>query len=249
MNTVEEIYEKNSRRERVSVNSRIRETISLKSSILGRNSSGKLGLIAEYKRQSPSGFAAVNLGSVSEYFSGVIKDVASGFSVLTEPSRFSGSWNDLTEAQKFNVPLLAKDFFRSENMIHDAYLSGADAVLLIADFLKEGEIASLTEKASELGMDVLVEFHDAENAVKIVPGDNVLIGYNRRNLRTMTMEGNQKAALDAVNGTRAPVILESGIDASNSDFLDFSGYHGLLIGSSILCGESVIDKLLRRGII
>lgn len=249
MNTVEEIYNNNRHRERVFEDRRTRDVLSLRKSVEKKNSEGKLGLIAEFKKESPSGFRAESLRSVTDYFSKLDRGLAAGYSVLTEPTRFSGSWDDLSEAQKFDTPLLAKDFFQSENMIHDAYLSGADAVLLIADFLATGEMRSLMQSADKLGMDVLIEFHDIKCAERIPVGDNVLIGYNRRNLRTMIMEGMESEAKKRVGDVETPFILESGIDASNAATLDFSGFSGLLIGSSIISGDSVLGVLRRRCII
>lgn len=228
---------------------RTRPVISLKRRVLEKNGEDKLGLITEFKKRSPSGFIADDLTSPSEYFTGIDPHLVAGFSILTEPSMFGGSWDDLAESQNFTVPLLAKDFFDTEDMIRDSYLYGADAVLLIADFLTEDQLADLAGKASGLGMDALIEFHDFESAKRIPVGDNVLVGYNRRDLRTMKMEEKEKEAAKIFNSNDVPYILESGINSRNAGKIDFSSYSGLLIGSSIISGESVIDILAGRGLI
>ncbi len=248
MTVVEQIYRNNSQRIPCGESSRTRDIIGLRQAVTDRSTKGKLAIIAEFKRSSPSGFETSRQEGPFDYFSAIKKGSISGFSVLTEPSRFNGSWNDLASCQGLNMPLLAKDFFGHERMIRDAYLSGADAVLLIADFLEEDQIRNLVESAGEYGMDALVEFHDVRAAKKIPLYENVILGYNRRDLRTMEMKGQELEALKAVEDTGFPVILESGIDSSNAEYMDFSGFSGLLIGSSLLKGEDVLGKLVKRGV-
>lgn len=249
MTVVDDIYRSNTNRERLGSNMRERPVMSLRKSVSEKSDAGLLGLIAEFKKQSPSGFSAGNLSSPVDYFRKVGKEKVAGYSVLTEPTRFGGSWKDLTDSQQLNVPLLAKDFFDSENMIHDAYLGGADAVLLIADFLNRERLQDLANEAGKLGMDALIEFHDFESAEKIPVAENVLVGYNRRNLRTMKMEEREKEASAVFDRNEVPFILESGINASNAASMDFSGYSGILVGSSIITGESVIEVLAGRGLL
>lgn len=249
MSVVEDIYKSNESRPEELSDMRKRPVLSLRESIHRKSKAGKLGLIAEYKKRSPSGFAAQNLQSPIEYFSKIKIEKIAGFSVLTEPTRFGGSWDDLTESQSFNVPLLAKDFFDTENMIHDAYLRGADSVLLIADFLSREKLVALSAKADKLGMEVLIEFHELNSADKIPEAENILVGYNRRDLRTMKMEAREAKASAMFDKKKVPFILESGINSANAASIDFSSFSGLLIGSSIITGDSVVDVLSGRGLI
>ncbi len=249
MSVVEEIYRNNRSRPRQLNDQREKPVLSLRESVKRKSFAGKLGLIAEFKKKSPSGFVAGNLSSPSQYFRKIGTGKVAGFSVLTEPRWFGGSWNDLSESQGLKVPLLAKDFFDSENMIHDAYLCGADAVLLIADFLSQEMLESLAEEARKLGMDALVEFHDFDSAGKIPLAENVLVGYNRRNLRTMKMGNREREAAELFDRKEVPFILESGINAENSASMDFSRFSGILVGSSIISGDSVIDVLSGRGLL
>lgn len=249
MSVVEDIYVNNRSRKHIEESRRERPVVGLRKAVEQRAAKGKLALIAEFKKQSPSGFMSGSLGKPEDYFGSLPEGMVSGFSVLTEPTRFGGRWDDLTASQSFHVPLLAKDFFESEKMIHDAYFCGADAVLLIADFIGQEALHRLASKAAELGMDALIEFHDPECAELIPLEENVLVGYNRRNLRTMKMEGEEEKVRYMFEDTDTPYILESGIDASNARNMDFTGYSGLLIGSSIITGESVIDVLKGRGTI
>lgn len=249
MTVVEDIYRDNANRPGVDGDYRTRGVLSLRKAVERKVSEGKIGLIAEFKRQSPSGFSTENLSNTTAYFSSFEKNKIAGFSVLTEPTRFGGAWKDLAESQKFVKPLLSKDFFASEHMISDAYHSGADAILLIAEFLSGETIERLAHKAGEIGMDALIEFHDLESADKIPILDNVLVGYNRRNLRTMKMYGGEMEAAKKFDRKEVPFILESGINSENAKTMDFSPFSGLLIGSSIISGESVIDVLSGRGLL
>lgn len=249
MSVVEQIYSNNLMRERVRRTLRSRPVRSLRKSVETKNSMGKLGLIVEFKRRSPSGFNSEGNISPENYFKSIDCSVVAGFSVLTEPDRFGGSWADLEESQKFDVPVLAKDFFGDRNMIHDAYHCGADAVLLIADFLSGERLAEYADEAKKLGMDALIEFHDPECASRIPLEKNVLVGYNRRNLRTMKMEGKEKEVSKLFNREDMPYILESGINTDNARTMDFTAFSGLLIGSSIISGESVIEVLQERDLL
>lgn len=246
MSVVEEIYRNNAARPHQVSSLRSREVISLRREVEKNSARKRLSLIAEFKRHSPSGFEGPEKDGPVEYFKKLDLGRITAMSVLTEPSGFGGSWSDLSECQQFNVPLLAKDFFDSESMIRDAYLSGADAVLLIADFLDRERLEDLASLAGEMGMDALIEFHDLKTAEMIPILDNVLVGYNRRNLQTMKMEGDEEKAAGIFRQMEAPVILESGIDSRNAEEMDFSAFSGLLIGTSLLKGDNVIDVLSRR---
>lgn len=248
MSVVEEIYSRNKERIHPRGNARTRGVLSLRNEIEERNRKGRIGLIVEFKRRSPSGFRS-SLETVEKYFCSIPSDSAAGLSVLTEPTEFGGSWNDLISAQSFNRPLLSKDFTNSEAMIRDAYNAGGDAILLIADFLDAETIERLSDFADGLKMDALIEFHDMDAAERIPIRSNVLVGYNRRNLRTMRMEDQWEDAAGMFDRRKVPFILESGVNARNAESMDFSEFSGLLVGSSIISGESVIDVLRGRGLL
>ncbi len=246
---METIYKNNASRSTLTSSRRVRGVIDMKKALENKSSKGKLGLIVEFKRTSPSGFKQEEQNNPRKYFDGIDASKLAGFSVLTEPTRFLGSWDDLTQCQDYKIPLLAKDFFEAENMIHDAYLSGADAVLLIADFLAKERIGELAVVADKLGMSALIEFHDLRAAEKIPMYHNVIAGYNRRNLRTMKMEGQERDAAKLMGESGIPLVLESGLDSQNTRDMSFDGYDGLLIGSSILKGDNVVQVLEERGLL
>jgi indole-3-glycerol phosphate synthase len=189
------------------------------------------GIIAEFKRRSPS------KGDINPYVDveattlGYMQAGASALSILTDFSFFGGSNNDLTVARKFNYcPILRKDFIIDPYQVIEAKSIGADAILLIAAILEKEKIAELAQHASRLGMEVLLELHDADEIFKI-PDSEVLIGVNNRNLKTM--ETDVATAFNMLHQLPANnlKIAESGLsDAETICKLKTAGYQGFLIG-------------------
>jgi indole-3-glycerol phosphate synthase len=131
-----------------------RPTLSLRKSILDKN---KTGIIAEYKRKSPSK-GIINdrdtVEAVTKAYSGY---GASGISVLTDHNFFGGSLDDLLSARDNGVPLLRKDFMIDEYQLVEAKAYGADVVLLIAACLSPQRVKDLAEEAKKLSLEVLLE--------------------------------------------------------------------------------------------
>lgn len=237
MSVVEEIY---SRDRKEYPFRRTRDPISLSASLSSVKESGGTGIIAEFKRKSPSGFQKGNGEGSREYFTEVSVHNPAGFSVLTEPDHFLGSYDDLASVQDFSIPILDKDFVSNEKMVRNAYNAGADAILLIMDFLELEVVYQLADYALELGMESLIEFHDLHLSEGIRPSRGRLFGYNRRNLKTLEMEPQEEKLAELLGNEIKNIILESGID---SDYLrnhDVSMYKGMLIGASILQGDNVL---------
>ncbi len=241
MNVVEQIYRKNEKRNHVSEDMRSRKPISMKN-VLGAK--GKK-LIIEYKRESPSGFYDPSFSS-PEKFGDYVKDYADAFSVLTEPDHFAGNFTDGLSLQKFEKPILMKDFIDREEMIETSYNCGFDAILLIADFLPASRMEELAGYAESMHMDVLAEFHDREIFDRIPQGKNVICGYNRRNLRTLKMEGNEDQVVELMAGHEVKV-LESGLDRSNYRRLLKMPFDGYLIGSSVLKEPKFVIEIKKEG--
>ncbi|MGE9810962.1 indole-3-glycerol-phosphate synthase [Ferroplasma acidiphilum] len=233
---VDEIYSKNNERKLQEFNMRERGIISLKRT-LEKNQNGP-GIIAEYKRKSPSGFSNKYNTDILKYFDGIQRIIA-GISILTEPQYFGGTPLDAEAVQCYNKPILIKDFISSESMIKSSYMSGGDAFLLICDFLDYASIKKLVQYGKKFGMDALVEVHDPASAKNIFPDENVILGYNRRNLKTLKMEDNSEEMYDNLKSYGLPVVLESGINHENINKLHIEKYQGLLIGSSLLSGDTI----------
>ncbi len=233
---VDEIYKNNENRRLPEFNMREKDIISLKRA-LEKNQNGP-GIIAEYKRKSPSGFNNKYNTDILKYFNN-IQIIIAGISILTEPQYFGGTPLDARAVQCYNKPILIKDFISSERMVKSSYMSGGDAFLLICDFLDYSRIKTLVQYGKKLGMDALVEVHDPDSVKNIFPDENVIIGYNRRNLKTLKMEDNSGEMYDNLKSYGLPIVLESGITSANIHNLHIEKYQGLLIGSSLLSGDVI----------
>ncbi len=239
LNVVEEIYSRNSHREKVPFR-RLRKPLSLSKSLKKIKGTGQTGIISEFKRKSPSGFINSKSVEIEAYFQKLSKQKnIAGFSILTEPDHFNGSYDDITAVQHFNIPILDKDFISTREMVDNAYNSGADAILLILDFLEENLVYLLADYAANLGMESLIEFHKIELASRIRPGEGRLFGYNRRNLITLELEPQEETLHNFLPVMGQGLILESGINSEYVRTHNMSEYLGMLIGASILEGGNL----------
>ncbi len=234
MSVVEEIYMKNPSRKLITSSMRRRGILSLKKSLTDSRKEGRHPIIAEFKRSSPSGFSIHEGMKMQDYFDRIIDFGISGISILTEPDYFNGSYSDLLEASALNIPVLAKDFISSKEMIISAYNAGADAILLIADFLSEEQLRVLSKYAMGLGLEVVTEFHSIDMLEKCKSGTYSILGYNRRNLLTMQIEDETEIVVTKIKSMPGIKILESGLDYDNipSDYME--NFSGFLIGTSML---------------
>lgn len=193
------------------------------------------GIIAEFKRKSPSRGMINEFADVQRVTLGYMQAGASALSILTDTVFFGGSTNDLTIARRFNLcPILRKDFIIDEYQIIEAKSIGADAILLIASILSSREIDAFATLASSLGMEILLEVHDEEELNK-VPDIEVIVGVNNRNLKNMTTS--LQTAFDLA--TKLPEthlkVAESGIkSATDIAALRQVGYKGFLIGEHFM---------------
>lgn len=193
------------------------------------------GIIAEFKRRSPSAGEIRADASVQEITTGYIQAGAVGLSVLTDKQFFGGSNGDLSEARHFNAcPILRKDFVIDEYQIIEAKAIGADAVLLIAACLSISGCRELARFACSLGLEVLLELHDAAELGHINEFINV-VGINNRNLQTF--EVSLATSFDMVERLPAGLlkVTESGLNdpAAAADLLH-AGYKGFLIGEHFM---------------
>ncbi|MEM0140127.1 MAG: indole-3-glycerol-phosphate synthase TrpC [Ferroplasma sp.] len=233
---VDDIYKNNFKRETVTENLRARDVLSMKEAL--KQSKIHPGIIAEYKRKSPSGFRNETNTDIFKYFNGIKSNIA-GISILTEPQYFDGNPLDAVSVQCYSKPILIKDFISNEKMVESSYKIGGDAFLLICDFLNYDEIKRLVKHGAMLGLEALVELHDPEKIKNIYAGENVIIGYNRRDLRTLKMDDRSETVYDKLHSFGLPVILESGISSINIKTLHIEKYDGLLIGGSLLSGDEI----------
>lgn len=205
--------------------------ISLKASLLKE---GSTGIIAEFKRKSPSKGIINGKAEVEDVVS-AYDAAAAGISVLTDEKYFGGTNDDLMAAREVvSVPLLRKDFIIDEYQLYEARGIGADVILLIAACLTVEEVHRLAKKAKELELEVLLEIHTEEELGHIC-AEVDMVGVNNRNLKTFEVDIN--TSLWLVTGIPAdkPAIAESGI--SNTDTivtLKRAGFKGFLIGENFM---------------
>ena len=203
-------------------------TRSLKESVFN----SKQGIIAEFKRRSPSK-ATINLkADVMEIAQSYEQMGAAGMSVLTNQRYFGGSLEDLQLAKSVcNLPILRKDFMVDPYQIYEAKAYGADAILLIANALPASKLEELAVLAHELGLEILFEIHEADEIKKLDSRHIDLIGVNNRNLRTFEVDLQQGLDMLPHLPSELLKISESGIqDLDTIEQLIQQGFNGVLVG-------------------
>ncbi len=207
------------------------ETLSLKKFLADP---AKTGIIAEFKRKSPSKGIINDRVTVEEVTTAYAKYGASGISVLTDEPFFGGTLNDLLAATINKVPLLRKDFMIDEYQLIEAKAFSASVILLIAACLTPAEVKKMAATAKNLGLEVLLEIHNDEELGHIC--DEVdLVGVNNRNLKTF--EVSIETSLNLINKipSQKPAIAESGIsDVDTIVTLRGAGFKGFLIGENFM---------------
>ena len=209
-----------------------RETVSLSEFLIDRN---RTGIIAEFKRKSPSKGLINSSSTVVDVVNGYFNEGASGVSVLTDYKFFGGSPSDLMNARKkSNFPILRKDFIFDEFQVIESKAIGADAILLIAAILKKQEVLDLSRLAHSLGLEILLEVHEQNELDKVNQYTNI-IGINNRSLRTFEVNTDISEQI----ADRIPAgflrISESGLSSPLTiKKLKTAGYNGFLIGEKFM---------------
>ncbi|HZI68942.1 MAG TPA: indole-3-glycerol phosphate synthase TrpC [Hanamia sp.] len=199
----------------------------------------KSGIIAEFKKQSPSKGIINN----SSFTGDVVKDYekcgASAVSVLTDKEFFGGSLEDLKQASSvLNIPLLRKDFIIDEYQLIEAKAFGADIILLIAACLSKAEVRSLSTVAKDFGLNVLLEIH-TESELDHICDEVDVVGINNRDLKTFKVDLNHSVELAKKIPSQKLKISESGIDDVRTiEFLKNNGFNGFLMGEKFMKEEN-----------
>jgi len=208
-----------------------RKTFSLKQFLLDET---KTGIIAEFKRQSPSKGIINDTANVVEVTKAYTTNGASCLSVLTDKEFFGGSPDDLKKARVNDIPILRKDFMIDEYQITEARAMGADVILLIAACLSPARVKALAVFAKSLQLEVLLEIHTEEELQHICEATQI-VGINNRDLKTFTVDINRSIEL----GKKIPAdkikIAESGINNIETicTFKN-AGFKGFLIGENFM---------------
>jgi len=208
-----------------------RSTFSLKAFLLDET---KTGIIAEFKRQSPSKGIINGTADVLEVTQSYTLNGASCLSILTDEYFFGGSAQDLLKARVNNIPILRKDFIIDEYQILEARSMGADVILLIAACLTPERVKELATFAKRIQLEVLLEIH-SEEELQHICDETELVGVNNRDLKTFSVDINRSIELSKKIPDNKIKIAESGInDIETIRIFRKAGFKGFLIGENFM---------------
>ncbi|MEO6838491.1 MAG: indole-3-glycerol phosphate synthase TrpC [Ginsengibacter sp.] len=208
-----------------------REHLSFKDFLLRKD---KTGIIAEFKRRSPSKGIINNCSFVGDVINDYVEYGASAVSVLTDETFFGGSMDDLLEVRINQIPILRKDFIIDEYQLIESKAYGADIVLLIAACLSKEEVKALSSFAKNIGLNVLLEIHTEEELDHICEEIDV-VGINNRDLKSFKVDLMRSIDLCKKIPADKIKISESGIDdVKTIHFLKQNGFDGFLIGEKFM---------------
>ena len=206
----------------------------------------KISIIAEIKKASPSAGVIIKDYNPVEIAKIYNENNVTCLSVLTEEDFFLGNLIHISKIkQKFNLPILCKDFFIDKFQIPLAKSYGADAILIILAGVTDDLANELYEEALRLNMSVIVEVHTVEEAEKSLNFKEALIGINNRNLKTLKTDINTTYDIhNVLNNHQGPLISESGIKTKD-ELLDLKNKTSI---KTFLIGESLLKNLSENSI-
>lgn len=212
----------------------------------------KSGIIAEFKRKSPSEGVINTQAKVEKTSIGYMQAGASALSILTDTQFFGGKNEDILLARKYNFcPIIRKDFIIDEYQILETKSLGADTVLLIASALTPAEVKTLAAFTKSFGMEVLLEVHNEKELKEYITDDVDMVGVNNRNLGTFETAVQTSIDLASMIPDVFVKISESGIKSPETIVeLRQYGYRGFLMGTYFMkysrpekACEEFIEKL------
>jgi indole-3-glycerol phosphate synthase len=197
---------------------------------------GAINVIAECKRRSPSKGTLRRDYEPARIARGYEAAGAAAVSVLTEARFFGGAIDHLLDVSgAVRLPLLRKDFIVDEYQLLESRAAGADAVLLIAAALEDGELKDLIRRAGKHGLAAVVEVHDGWDLERAVEAGTAIVGINNRDLRTLAVDVATSARLFRLVPAGVIAVAESGIDSSETlARLRACGYGAFLIGGHLM---------------
>ncbi|MEO8291228.1 MAG: bifunctional indole-3-glycerol-phosphate synthase TrpC/phosphoribosylanthranilate isomerase TrpF [Gaiellaceae bacterium] len=212
-----------------------------------------LGAIAEVKRRSPSAGDLRPDADPPVLAAAFERAGAAAVSILVD-DRFAGSWGDLAAAREAaSLPLLAKGFFSTREHLETAKSAGADAALLLLRDLDDAQARELLMVAAELGLDTLVEAHDAIELERAVALDAAVIGLNARDLGTFEIDRRTQLALVSDSPRDRVIVAESGVlNRAHGAAAELAGADAVLVGSALMRASDPAAKLadlLRRPLV
>ena len=203
-----------------------------------------LGAIAEIKRRSPSAGDLRPDADPARIAASYAAAGAAAISVLVD-ERFAGTWGDLRAARAAtDAPLLAKGFFSSADDLRTAKEAGGDAALLLLRDLDDATTSALLAEAERLGLDTLVEAHDAEELERAIALDAPVVGVNARDLSTFEIDRAAQLELVARVPSERVVVAESGIESrAQGAAAELAGADAILVGSALMRATDPAAKL------
>ena len=210
----------------------IRDTISLVEGLSRPNASG---IIAEFKRKSPSKGVINDRVDLLEVTKGYQDAGASAVSILTDEYFFGGDDQDVVRAREvLDIPILRKEFIIDEYQVHEAKALGADLILLIAACLTKEEVVRFSTVARSLGLEVLLELHDEDELGHVCETID-LVGINNRSLKTFDVNIARSLRMAGQLPKDKLKVAESGIDdPAQVKLFRENGYSAFLIGENFM---------------
>ena len=220
---------------------RFEERASFRQALLGRN---KISIIAEIKRKSPSRGSFTDGLNVLDRAALYERAGASAISVLTEPTRFGGSLDDLTHvAEVTQLPLLMKDFVVDATQIRAGRAAGASAALLIVRALDDSQLRELSAACKDEGLDALVECHSSHEVERALGCGATIIGINNRDLDTFEIDTQRAQTLLSGLTPDVVAVAESGY-STGADLAPLNGVaDAALIGGALMDSDDVEGTL------
>ena len=205
---------------------------------------GRIGLIAEIKFASPSAgriSEKTDTASIGQIYE---KAGAAAISILTDKRFFEGDLDQVPRLKHtISLPILRKDFIIDEVQVREAFLYGADAVLLIARILSMQQLGELIAVCREMGLDSLTEIHDRDDLEKAVESGADIIGINNRDLDSFEVNIDTTFELAPLLPDNCILVSESGIeDGRDIQALKKSGIHAVLVGSALMRSPDIAKK-------
>jgi indole-3-glycerol phosphate synthase len=199
----------------------------------------QVNIIAEFKRRSPSK-GAISSGANPVAMTRAYQSAgAAAVSILTEADYFNGSLGDLRAVRSaIHLPILRKDFIFDEYQVYESAAAGADALLLIVAVLDDEALVRLRRLTEDgLGLDALVEVHNAEELDRAVACGARLIGVNNRDLRTFDVSISTSEELARLAPPGAILVSESGLNPEAVQKLRADGYKAFLVGEALMTAD------------
>lgn len=220
--------------------------------VAGALSGPGVAVIAEIKRASPSKGHLADISDPVVLANDYIAGGASMVSVLTEPTKFEGSMQDLAAvANAVEVPVLCKDFILTSYQLWEARAAGADAALLIVAALDQNALVALIERSASIGLTPLVEVHDVDELDRAVSAGATIIGINARNLHSLEISRESVVRLVPKVPDHLITVAESGIRGPH-DLLSYAyaGVDAVLVGQSLVISgdpKAMVHELVTAG--